>query len=882
MTEPASWVVAFAAADETQRSLLGGKGAGLAGMTRAGLPVPPGFTITTEACRAYYEAGRTMPAGLVEQVDAALAHLEEQTGKQFGGDRDPLLLSVRSGAVFSMPGMMDTVLNLGLNPTSTVGLAEATGDEGFAWDAYRRFVQMYGEIVVGVDPSRLHDSHDADRSDGERNVARLHNIVRDQSGTRVPDQPREQLRRAVAAVFDSWMGRRAIDYRAMEGIPDDLFTAVNVQAMVFGNTGPSSGTGVVFTRNPTTGEPGLWGEYLQDAQGEDVVAGLRTPEPIDALAGHQPEAHARLVELTDRLETTYRDIQDVEFTIEKDHLWLLQTRAAKRTGRAAIRCAVDMADEGLIDRREAVERVSPDRLEELLYPVVQPDDETVALVSGLPASPGGASGMVAFTADESVRLTEAGHDVVLVRQETSPDDFHGMVAARAVVTSRGGVTSHAAVVARGMGKCCVVGCEDMDVDDTQQLFRTPDSVVSAGEIITVDGTTGTVYAGEVPTVEPELDEHFDELMGFADEVKRLDVRANADNQGEAAVARQLGAHGIGLCRTEHMFFEGDRIEGMRRMIMAPNAVARAEALAELEPLQTADFESLFTEMAGLPVTIRLLDPPLHEFLPSRSEAAEALTDLKLRLSGTSNLREIDRILHDINEHQDTLDQVEKLAEANPMLGHRGCRLGVSHPEITTMQARAIFTAAVRCAEAGIDAHPEVMVPLVAFAEEFRQQRDIIEATAAEVFAEAGREVPYRVGTMIELPRAALIADEICADAEFVSFGTNDLTQTALGLSRDDSPRFLPGYVKAGIIDADPFQQIDTAGVGALVETGTNQSRAGNPDVTVGVCGEHGGDPASIAFINGLAIDYVSCSPYRVPIARLAAAHAVIEGARATD
>jgi pyruvate,orthophosphate dikinase len=817
-----------------------------------------------------------MPDGLWEQIDAALVALEDATGKQFGDGEDPLLVSVRSGAVFSMPGMMDTVLNLGLNPTSTAALAAATGDDAFAWDAYRRLVQMYGEIVLGIEGARLHEPHEHDRVDGRAAVRRLQSIARDQSGSSVPEEPREQLRRAVASVFDSWMGRRAIDYRSMEGIADDLFTAVNVQAMVYGNTGPTSGTGVVFTRNPTTGEPGLWGEYLPDAQGEDVVAGIRTPEPISELGERHPEIHERLIELTTRLEQTYRDMQDIEFTVERGHLWLLQTRSGKRTGRGAIRCAVDMANEGLIDRSEAVGRVSPSRLEELLYPVVEPDADTLTLVTGLAASPGGASGLVAFTADEAVTLAEAGHDVVLVRQETSPDDFHGMVAARAVVTSRGGVTSHAAVVARGMGKCCVVGCQDMVVDEAQKLFRTPSAVVSAGEVITVDGTAGTIYAGEVPTVEPELDEDYETLMSWVDDVKRLDVRANADNSADAAAAHRLGARGIGLCRTEHMFFEGERIEEMRRMIMAPNAVARAEALAELEPHQTADFEALFTEMAGLPVTIRLLDPPLHEFLPSRSETIEALTDLKLALSATSHLAEIDRILHELNELQSTLDQIERLSESNPMLGHRGCRLGVAYPEITAMQARAIFTAALRCAETGIDAHPEVMVPLVAFAAEFRQQRDIIEATAAEVFGAAGQEVPYRIGTMIELPRAALTADEICVDAEFISFGTNDLTQTTLGLSRDDSSRFLPSYVRKGIIDADPFQHLDRSGVGALVEMGTSRSRSANPDLTVGVCGEHGGDPASISFINGLDIDYVSCSPYRVPIARLSAAHAVLE------
>ena len=868
------WVIDFDKADEGDRSLLGGKGAGLAGMIKAGLPVPPGFTITTAACRAYYEADRTIPDGLWEQVDEAVSRLEATTGKTFGGSEEdtPLLVSVRSGAPVSMPGMMDTVLNLGLSLTSAEGLGRQTGDHDFAWDSFRRFVQMYAEIVLGIAHDRLRLPSDITGADAQR---RLRHIIRDSTGQQVPSEPMEQLRSTIASVFNSWMNRRAIDYRRLNGIDDALYTAVNVQSMVFGNSGPTSGTGVLFTRNPTTGEPQVYGEYLENAQGEDVVAGIRTPEPVTALATSYPAVHARLIEVAEQLERTYRDVQDIEFTVEHEQLYLLQTRNAKRTGRAAIRTAVDMVNEGIIDRNEAVRRVSPDRLDELLHPVVQAQPDTVQLVSGLAASPGGASGIVSFDADEAVELAEAGHDVILVRHETSPDDFHGMVAAKAVVTSRGGVTSHAAVVARGMGKCYVVGCGDMFVDYVKQLFSTSATVVSAGDRITVDGTAGVVYAGDVPMVEPELDADYETLMGWVDEIRRLNVRANADTGPDAETARRLGAEGIGLCRTEHMFFDGERIEAMRRMIMAPNQVARTDALAELEPFQTEDFEALFTAMAGHPVTIRLLDPPLHEFLPSHAETTTALIDLKLQLRtarGLSGGDGIDALLDQINDLQQTLDQVERLSEANPMLGHRGCRLGVTYPEITRMQSRAIFTAAKRCAERGIETHPEIMVPLVAFSSELENQRAIIDEVAHDVLG-SDSPVRYRVGTMIELPRAALTADEICTVAEFVSFGTNDLTQTTLGLSRDDSSRFLPGYVRKGITDRDPFQHLDERGVGQLVATGVERSRSTNESVKIGVCGEHGGDPMSIAFLGDLAIDYVSCSPYRVPIARLSAAHA---------
>lgn len=883
MSVPTPQVTDFANADPSDRALLGGKGAGLAAMTAEGLPVPAGFIVTTAACSAFYDAEGVISGSLWGQVEQAVAGLEAQTNKAFGDLSRPLLVSVRSGAPISMPGMMDTVLNLGLNDATADALGELTGDPDFSWDCYRRFVQMYGEIVLGVEGDILRGgkTHEATQhgrpsaKESRELVGDLQRSIANRTGHTVPAEPEKQLRQAIAAVFGSWMNKRAIAYRQLEGIPDDLFTAVTVQAMVFGNTGPTSGTGVVFTRNPTTGEPGLWGEYLQDAQGEDVVAGLRTPQPIQSLADFDPGAYQQLVDMAEQLEKNNRDSQDIEFTIEHGKLWLLQTRNAKRTGRAAVRVAVDLVNEGLISQREAVLRVSPWRLEELLHPLVQPDSKTVELVRGLPASPGGASGIAVFTADEAVELTDAGHAVVLVRTETSPDDFHGMVAAQAIVTSRGGVTSHAAVVARGMGKCCVVGCEDLVVDAEHQLFRTPTATVTAGDHITVDGTTGTIYLGEVPTVDPVLDSDFETLMNWADNFRRLDVRANADNSHDAGVARSLGAQGIGLCRTEHMFFEGERIIAMRQMIMAPNAVARAEALSEIEPLQTEDFEALFTSMDGLPVTVRLLDPPLHEFLPHRNEIGDQVTDLKLQLTGATSLSTVNELLAQINQLEDTLAQIARLSESNPMLGHRGCRLGVSYPEITSMQARAILTAAVRCERNGIKVQPEIMVPLVAFATELEHQHQIVTEAAAEVFQREGHTVEYSIGTMIELPRAALTAAEIAETAEFISFGTNDLTQTTLGLSRDDSSRFLPGYVRRQIIQSDPFQTIDQNGVGALVRHGASASRQAKPTIKTGICGEHGGDPDSIDFFHHSDIDYVSCSPYRVPVARLAAAQAAI-------
>jgi pyruvate,orthophosphate dikinase len=893
------WVYLFEEGDGDQRSLLGGKGAGLADMTRAGLPVPPGFIVTTEVCNAYYSNGKNFPEGMWEQVIEGLRAVEAKTGKKFGDPDNPLLVSVRSGAPFSMPGMMDTVLNLGLNETTVKGLATQTGDLRFALDAYRRFATLFGEIVMGVAHEKFErvmerykaqteGGRDTDLSSEQlRDIiaAQKQIIFSDQSGLAIPEDPYEQLRVAIAAVFNSWMGRRAIDYRKVNRIPDNLGTAVNVQAMVFGNMGADSGTGVAFTRNPSTGEKKLYGEYLLNAQGEDVVAGIRTPQPISQLHEELPEVYEQFKSIVELLEKHYHDMQDVEFTIERGHLFMLQTRTGKRTGAAAVRVAVDMVREGLIDKATAVRRVSPDQLDQLLHPTVDPNADTKVIAKGLPASPGAAQGKVVFDPDEAEELARVGEKVVLVRQETSPDDFHGMVAAQAIVTARGGMTSHAAVVARGMGKSCVCGASVLNIDYSQQQFNVNGTVVPKGEWITVDGSTGRVFLGRVPTVQPTLGDDFRELMSWADEFRRLRVRANADTPRDAEVARGFGAEGIGLCRTEHMFFGDERLAAMREMILADGVGAREKALEKLLPLQRKDFVGIFRAMEGLPVTIRLLDPPLHEFLPNMEELLGELSELKLSLQRAASIRDMDRTLDEIDGKRKLLQQVERLREANPMLGHRGCRLGLIYPEVTRMQVRAIFEAACEVAGEGEKVSPEIMVPLVSIAEELRNQAELIHEVARQVMGEHGMTIPYTVGTMIELPRAALTADKIAEYADFFSFGTNDLTQTTFGLSRDDSGRFLSKYVEVKVLPDDPFQVLDREGVGELVRIGTERGRSAKPGLKVGICGEHGGEPRSIGFCHLTGLDYVSCSPFRVPVARLAAAQAALEmkdGAVAAD
>ncbi|HYE64146.1 MAG TPA: pyruvate, phosphate dikinase, partial [Pyrinomonadaceae bacterium] len=777
-----------------------------------------------------------------------------------------------------------------LNEETVQGLAAQTGDLRFALDAYRRFASLFGEIVMGVAHEkfeRVLDRYKA-RTAGGRDTDLMPEHLRDiiaaqkqiifaeqSGGLTFPEDPYEQLRVAIAAVFNSWMGRRAVDYRRVNRIPDNLGTAVTVQTMVFGNMGQNSGTGVAFTRNPSTGEKTLYGEYLINAQGEDVVAGIRTPNPISKLREELPAVYDQLVTIAERLERHYRDMQDTEFTIERGKLWMLQTRSGKRTGAAAVRVAVEMVHEGLIDRTTAVRRVTPEQLDQLLHPTVDPNAEVVVLATGLPASPGAAQGRVIFSPDDAEEVARHGEQVILVRQETSPDDFHGMVAAQAIVTARGGMTSHAAVVARGMGKPCVSGANALDIDYGQQQFSVDDKVVTKGEWITVDGSTGRVFLGQVPTVQPNLGPDFHELMGWADHRRRLRVRANADTPRDAKVARQFGAEGIGLCRTEHMFFGEERLAAMREMILADGVGAREKALEKLLPLQRKDFVGIFKEMADLPVTVRLLDPPLHEFLPDLQELLGELADLKLSLRSTGRFGEMDLLLDKIDEKRNLLRQVERLREANPMLGHRGCRLGMLYPEVTRMQVRAIFEAACQVQGERRVVMPEIMVPLVSTAEELRHQSNLIHEVARQVMGEQGMTIKYTVGTMIELPRAALTADKIAEHADFFSFGTNDLTQTTFGLSRDDSGRFLPHYVERKILSDDPFQVLDREGVGELVQIGTDRGRRVKPNLKIGICGEHGGEPHSIAFCHETGLDYVSCSPYRVPVARLAAAQATL-------
>ncbi|HEX6694952.1 MAG TPA: pyruvate, phosphate dikinase [Longimicrobiales bacterium] len=851
------------------KSLLGGKGANLAEMTRIGIPVPQGFTLTTEVCRFYLRDSR-YPEGLTEQVGQAVRRLEEDTGKQFGGTANPLLVSVRSGAAVSMPGMMETILNLGLNDFTVEALAKASNDERFAWDSYRRFVQMYGDVVLGVSPKVFDRAMDRrkkergvqldtqlDAADWKVLVAEFKELVREHAGEPFPDDPEEQLWGAIEAVFRSWNVDRAIAYRRLNGIPDYLGTAVSVVAMVYGNMGDDSGTGVAFTRDPSTGERKFFGEFLVNAQGEDVVAGIRTPLEIAEMAKALPGPYRQLLEVQHTLEQHYREMQDLEFTVERGTLYLLQTRTGKRTARAAIRIAVDMVEEGLIDKSEAVLRVDPAQLDQLLHPRLDPTAQVTVIATGLPASPGAASGRACFDPGTAAECGARGEAVILLREETSPDDFHGMVAAQAVVTARGGMTSHAAVVARGMGKCCVVGATALHIDDDARTCSAGDIVVREHDWVTVDGTTGRVLLGQVGTVEPELTPEFHTIMEWADSLRRLKVRANADSPTDAANAREFGAEGIGLCRTEHMFFEGDRIQVMREMILADSHAERERALARLLPMQRDDFAGIFRAMEGLPVTIRLLDPPLHEFLPRTEEELQHFASNAGIPAAT--------VAHSIERHR----------EANPMLGHRGVRLGLSYPEITAMQARAIFQAAVAVAAEGVRVLPEIMVPLIATDIELKKQREIIERVAEEVMEESGIQLPYLVGTMIELPRAALLAGEIATYADFFSFGTNDLTQTTLGISRDDAGSFLPSYVEAGIFDDDPFQVLDVEGVGQLVQIATWDGRRSRHGLKVGICGEHGGEPRSIQFFHDTGLDYVSCSPFRVPVARLGAAHAAL-------
>ena len=847
--------------DETAdggRELLGGKGSGLAEMTQLGVPVPGGFTITTDACRAYLREDG-LPAGLEDEVADHIERLETRSGKRFGDAGDPLLVSVRSGAAVSMPGMMDTILNLGLNDNALEGLAGKTGNARFARDSYRRLIQMYGEVVDGIDGHRFEQAlADLKRERGVQldvdlaadDLAGLletfKSIYRQETGDEFPQDPREQLRRAVIAVFESWQNPRAEVYRRTYSIPDDIGTAVNVMQMVFGNKGDRSATGVCFTRDPSTGEPGLYGEYLVNAQGEDVVSGVRTPQPIEEMRERLPDAFAQLLETTTRLEQHYRDVQDIEFTVEEDTLYLLQTRSAKRTAAAALKAAVDMTAEGLISREEAIVRIDPGQLDQLLHPMLDPHAEFEVAARGLNASPGAASGAVVLDANTAAERGKAGESVILVRWETTPDDIHGLIHSKGVLTAHGGMTSHAAVVARGMGTPCVAGCEGLEIDDDARTLRIGGHDLHEGDTITIDGGTGRVIIGAVQLVPPHINEDFETVLGWADEVRRLKVRANADNAEDSAKAREFGAQGIGLCRTEHMFFGDERLPVMQEMILASDEQGRRAALERLLPFQQADFEAIFEAMTGLPVTIRLLDPPLHEFLPPLAEA----TDERMR------------------------SRIRLLTESNPMLGTRGCRLGIQWPEIYEMQVRAIARAAKAVHKRTGDVPLiEIMHPLVGFKEELRRLRELTE----HVMGEEAPELEYLCGTMIELPRAALRADEIAEVADFFSFGTNDLTQTTLGMSRDDAEgKFLTFYLEDGVIEHNPFETLDQGGVGDLMRIGVERGRGAKPDLKVGICGEHGGEPASVEFCHKLELDYVSCSPYRVPVARLAAAQAALK------
>ena len=881
-----AWVYNFGASgtegDSSMRNLLGGKGANLAEMSGIGLPVPPGFTITTEVCTYFNDNGREYPAELEAQVKDSISRIEAETGAHFADPANPLLVSVRSGARASMPGMMDTVLNLGLNDETAAGLAARADDARFAYDSYRRFIQMYADVVMGVDHGLFEDALETmklnrgvfddtglEGDDLKTLVEEFKTIVQDEAETDFPQDPWVQLWGAVGAVFNSWMNARAITYRRLNSIPASWGTAVNVQAMVFGNMGTDCATGVAFTRNPSTGENSFYGEFLINAQGEDVVAGIRTPLPLtraarqdgdgESMEEAMPDVFAQLDVVRRQLEKHYADMQDLEFTVQQNKLYMLQTRSGKRTAEAALRMSVEMAEEGLISQDEALLRVDPNALDQLLHPTLDPTAEKDVLTRGLPASPGAACGQIVLSADKAEELSGAGHQVILVRLETSPEDIHGMHAAAGILTARGGMTSHAAVVARGMGRACVSGAGELRFDDVSGTVFIHETQLSEGDIITIDGSSGEVYRGAVATVQPRMSKAFSTIMEWADERRRMAVRTNAETPVDARTAVGFGAEGIGLCRTEHMFFDQDRIIAMRRMIMAADTEGREAALAKLLPMQRQDFEELFSIMAGLPVTIRLLDPPLHEFLP---HSADELADVA-EAAGVSNETARQRAL--------------KLAESNPMLGHRGCRLAVTYPEICRMQARAIFEAACAVAATGAAPVPEIMVPLAATGKEIALCKAVIDEEAEAVMATTGQQLSYLVGTMVELPRAAICAGDLAAEAEFFSFGTNDLTQTALGISRDDAGAFLHYYIDAEIYAKDPFVSIDRDGVGALVKIGVEGGRSQRPDIKLGVCGEHGGDPDSISFFEEVGLDYVSCSPYRVPAARLAAAQAAIRG-----
>ncbi|MBW2060002.1 MAG: pyruvate, phosphate dikinase [Deltaproteobacteria bacterium] len=871
------------------KNLLGGKGANLAEMARIGIPVPAGFTITTEVCTAYYENKGKYPPELPKQVNKAIKFIEEQMETRFGNPDDPLLLSVRSGSRVSMPGMMDTVLNIGLNDRTVEGLINKTGNPRFVYDAYRRFVSMYGDVVMGVKAEAMEEDPfevvmqkrknqkgitqdlELDVEDLKWLVKEFKAMIKQRLKVDFPEEPEDQLWGGIGAVFSSWMVPRAVSYRELHHIPGDWGTAVSIQAMVFGNMGHDSATGVAFTRDPATGENYFYGEYLTNAQGEDVVAGIRTPQPINrskpvvadavSLDEIMPEIYKELDDIRSKLEKHYREMEDVEFTIQQGKLWMLQTRTGKRTARAAIKIAHDMVKENLISREEAVARIDPDQLDQLLHPMFDPQAEKKVLAKGLPASPGAAVGQVVFSAEDAEELHDNGHEVILVRIETSPDDIRGMHAAEGILTARGGMTSHAAVVARGMGKCCVAGVSEINVDYAKEVFHVGDQTIRKMDWISLDGTLGEVVEGKLPTVAPQVAGDFETIMKWVDEIRRLGVRTNADTPHDAKTALDFGAKGIGLCRTEHMFFEGERIDAVRQMILASDQEGRQEALAKIEPMQRQDFEGIFRVMDGLPVTIRTLDPPLHEFLPHTEEEMKDLAEqMKVKVEVIK-------------------EKVDSLYEANPMLGHRGCRLGIIYPEITEMQARAIFKAACQVIKEGKKVYPEIMIPLVGHVNELKLQKEIVDKAAVEVMEEMNCKIEYLVGTMIELPRAAVTADQIAQVAEFFSFGTNDLTQTTFGLSRDDAGKFLPDYVKQGILERDPFIILDQEGVGFLVRMGLEKGRQTKPKLKVGICGEHGGEPSSVEFCHEIGMDYVSCSPYRVPIARLAAAQAVIKEKR---